>query len=77
MMRYIIFSSILVLVGCFGSKNKFKTGQCINPVDGSQVYKLTAIDGEKMRGHLLQENKFTEEAIEVPKRMYVEVPCPN
>ena len=70
-----IFSA-LGLSGCTSKKPSFTVGQCIMPVDGSQVWRLTQVSQEQWRGDLVS-NSFVpvkDKAIN-QQRQYVVVPC--
>ena len=76
-MKYLILSLPLILSACFKSDPEFAIGDCVNPVDGSQIWKLTENTKDKLEGVLLVEKVWSTDKVVLPNRIFAKVPCPN
>lgn len=74
---YMFSAALLSLqIACLEKKTEYKVGQCLNPVDGSQVWKLTKV--QPLKGQLFNGQAWTAEAQELNgSRIYGVVPCPQ
>lgn len=67
--------SLTLLAGCLNSEPEFKKGDCLNPVDGSDIWRLESAT-EPLKGFRLKEKAWEPQLETLPDRIYSKVPCP-
>lgn len=68
---------VIFLSSCLNRSENFKVGDCINAVDGNQIWKVTKNDSTPLQGVVYESSKWTNGTQEIPQRIYTKVPCPK
>ena len=73
------FAIAATLLGCTSRGTDVTTGECITPVDGMQIYKVTRVEGESIYAQPAGDTGASagKPEMEVPETMhYVTIDCP-
>ena len=74
LMFVLLFGSLII--SCKESDKRFAVGDCVNAVDGSEVWKLDSV--EPLKGKTYSVNGLSETSSPLPSgRIFAEVPCPQ